>query len=70
MELAWRSWEELTVVCEKSSIQGCSADGRQDVLKSDLFVLIRRRQILLALIWLNEIYVYSCVISLHMVLTQ
>lgn len=69
MELAWRSLEELTVVCEKTAIQGCSADGRRDILKSDLFVLIRRQQILLALIWLNEIYVYSCVISLHMVLT-
>lgn len=38
--------------------------------KLDVFVLIRRQQIPLALIWLNEVCVYSCAISLHMVLIQ
>lgn len=56
--------------CANASAQTHSLYQRQDTLKLDLFVVIRRRQIPLALIWLNEVCVYSCDTSLHMVLIQ
>lgn len=48
----------------------CFVDRRWDMMKLDVFVSIRRRQIPLALICLNEVCVYSGAIILHMVLIQ
>lgn len=56
------TWEESAVIYENASPQVVLWIGDRDTLKLDLFVVIRRRQIPLALIWLNEA-AYTVVLS-------
>lgn len=61
-ELAGGTWEESAVIYENASPQVVLWIGDRDTLKLDLFVVIRRQQIPLALIWLNEA-AYTVVLS-------
>lgn len=56
------TWQESAVIYENASTQVVLWIGDRDTLKLDLFVVIRRRQIPLALIWLNEA-AYTVVLS-------
>lgn len=62
LETGLGTWEESAVIYENASTQVVLWIADRDTLKLDLFVVIRRRQIPLALIWLNEA-AYTVVLS-------